>query len=102
MVTKYGMDAKVGQRTYAPRPQTFIPAMQDAVVSAAEETGREIDVAVRQLIEAGDSCAREILERRRAELEAGVQLLLKQETLTAEQFTPLRPLVANNEAQAGA
>ena len=25
MVTKYGMDAKVGQRTYAPRPQTFLP-----------------------------------------------------------------------------
>jgi cell division protease FtsH len=39
MVTKYGMDAKVGQRTYAPKPQSFIPAMQDAVVSAAEETG---------------------------------------------------------------
>ena len=102
MVTKYGMDAKVGQRTYAPRPQTFIPAIQDAVVSATEETGREIDLAVRQLIEAGASCAREILERRRAELEAGVQLLLKQETLTAEQFAPLRPLVANNEAQAAA
>lgn len=102
MVTKYGMDSKVGQRTYAPKPQTFIPAMQDAVVSAAEATGREIDLAVRQLIEAGDSCAREILERRRAELEAGVQLLLKQETLTAEQFAPLRPMAANNQAQAAA
>src|SRR5579864_6498418 len=52
MVTKYGMDEKVGQRTYAPKPQTFIPAMQDAVVSAAEATGREIDLAVRQLVEA--------------------------------------------------
>ena len=90
MVTKYGMDAKVGQRTYAPKPQTFIPAMQDAVVSAAEATGREIDLAVRQLVEAGESCAREILEKRRAELDAGVELLLAQETLTAEQFAPLR------------
>ena len=53
MVTKYGMDAKVGQRTYAPRPQTFLPAAQDTVVSAAEATGREIDLAVRDLIEAG-------------------------------------------------
>ena len=29
MVTKYGMDPKVGQRTYAPKPQAFLPAMQD-------------------------------------------------------------------------
>ena len=90
MVTKYGMDAKVGQRTYAPKPQSFIPTMQDAVVSAAEGTGREIDLAVRQLVEAGEACAREILEKRRAELDAGVEFLLTQETLTAEQFAPLR------------
>jgi cell division protease FtsH len=90
MVTKYGMDANVGQRTYAPKPQAFMPAMQDAVVSAAEATGREIDLAVRQLIEAGDDCAREVLQRRRKELEEGVQLLIEQETLTAEQFAPLR------------
>jgi cell division protease FtsH len=102
MVTKYGMDEKVGQRTYAPKPQTFIPAMQDAVASAAEATGREIDLAVRQLVEAGDACAREILERRRAELEAGVQLLLKQETLTAEQFAPLHASTRDSEAQAAA
>ena len=90
MVTKYGMDAKVGQRTYAPRPQTFLPAIQDMVVRAAEATGREIDLAVRELIEAGDICAREILEKRRADLEAGVELLIARESLTAEQFAPLR------------
>src|SRR3974390_3929452 len=53
LVTKHGMDATVGQRTYAPRPQAFLPAMQDTVVSAAEATGREIDLAVRDLVEAG-------------------------------------------------
>jgi cell division protease FtsH len=102
MLTKQGMDEKVGQRTYAPKPQTFIPAMQDAVACAADTTGREIDLAVRQLIEAGDACAREILERRRAELEAGVQMLLKQETLTAEQFAPLRPTIATGQVQVAA
>jgi cell division protease FtsH len=102
MVTKYGMDAKVGQRTYAPKPQTFIPAMQDAVVSAAEVTGREIDLAVRQLVEAGEASAREILEKRRAELDAGVELLLAQETLTVEQFTPLRASPVAGDAQAAA
>lgn len=102
MVTKYGMDARVGQRTYAPKPQTFIPAMQDAVASAAEATGREIDLAVRELVEAGEACAREILEARRAELDAGVKLLLAQETLTAEQFAPLRSPTADDGAQVAA
>ncbi|PAY10763.1 cell division protein FtsH [Bradyrhizobium sp. UFLA03-84] len=89
MVTKHGMDAGVGQRTYAPKPQAFMPAMQDVVVSAAQETSREIDLAVRQLVEAGEACAQDILRSRRGDLEAGVELLIKQETLTAEQFAPL-------------
>ena len=98
MVTKYGMDAKVGQRTYAPKPQMFLPAMQDQIVSAAEATGREIDLAVRDLIETGDAKARQILETRRADLEAGVDLLIRNETLTAEQFAPLRPLATTKQA----
>jgi cell division protease FtsH len=98
MVTKYGMDAKVGQRTYAPKPQMFLPAMQDQIGSAAEATGREIDLAVRDLIETGDAKARQILETRRADLEAGVGLLIRNETLTAEQFAPLRPLATTKQA----
>jgi len=94
MVTKYGMDPGLGQRTYASRPQTFLPATQDMVVSAAEATGREIDLAVRQLVEAGDACARQILEKRRSDLEAGVELLIAHESLTVEQFAPLRSLGA--------
>jgi cell division protease FtsH len=98
MVTKHGMDAKVGQRTYAPRPQTFLPAMQDTIVSAAEATGREIDLAVRDLIEAGAACAQAVLERRRGDLDAGVELLIARETLTAEEFAPLRPVAAQEKA----
>lgn len=88
MVTKYGMDEVVGQRTYAPKPQAFLAA-QDAVVTAAEATGREIDLAVRNLIEEGDRRARDILQRRHADLDAGVELLIANETVTAEQFAPL-------------
>jgi cell division protease FtsH len=102
MVTKYGMDPGVGQRTYAARPQAFLPAMQDMMVSAAEATGREIDLAVRQLVEAGDACARQILEKRRADLEAGVELLIAHESLTAEQFAPLRSSGATGSGQAAA
>jgi cell division protease FtsH len=98
MVTKYGMDHKVGQRTYAPPRQTFLPAMEDRLVSAAEATGREIDLAVRDLIETGDACARAILERRRRDLDAGVALLMATETLTAEEFAPLRPVAVQASA----
>jgi cell division protease FtsH len=91
MVTKYGMNATVGQRTYARRPQTFLPSLQDTGISAAEATSREIDLAVRDLIEAGAASARTILERRRSDLEAGVELLMARETLTAVEFPPLRP-----------
>ena len=91
MVTKYGMDPGVGQRTYAPKPQAFLALPQDTLVSAADMTGREIDLAVRNLIEAGDACARAILEAHRADLERGVELLIAKETLTADEFEPLRP-----------
>ena len=98
MVTKFGMDPKVGQRTYAAQPQALLAAAQDRVFSAAEATGREIDVAVRDLVEAGDVCAREILERRRADLDAGAELLIVRETLTAEEFEPLRSVGARKTA----
>jgi cell division protease FtsH len=93
MVTKYGMDPTIGQRTYAPRPQTFLAA-QDQVVSAAEATGREIDLAVRALIEDADARARSLLEAHRADLEEGVKLLIAKETLTVEDFPPLGALPA--------
>ncbi len=92
MVTKYGMDATIGQRTYAARPQAFMPSAQDTVVSAAQATSREIDLAVRDLIEAGRAAAQAILERRRDDLEAGTALLIARETLTAEEFAPLQPM----------
>jgi cell division protease FtsH len=84
------MDETVGQRTYAPKPQAFLGAAQDKIVGAAEATGREIDLAVRNLIEEGDCRARDILQQRRADLDAGVDLLIANETVTSEQFAPLR------------
>jgi cell division protease FtsH len=98
MVTRYGMDARLGQRTYAPRQQAFLPTAQDSMVSAAEPTRREIDLAVRDLIETGDSRARSILEQHRSDLEAGMTLLVAKETLTAEEFAPLRALPAPEQA----
>jgi cell division protease FtsH len=36
------------------------------------------------------TCALEILKQRRVDLEAGVELLIARESLTAEQFAPSR------------
>jgi cell division protease FtsH len=68
----------------------FLPNPQDLVVSAADLTGREIDLAVRDLIEAADQTALKVLQERRADLEAGVKLLLEKETIAADDFEPLR------------
>jgi len=42
------------------------------------------------LIDAGAAAARAILERRRGDLDAGTELLIVKETLTAEEFAPLQ------------
>ncbi|HLG82104.1 MAG TPA: ATP-dependent zinc metalloprotease FtsH [Bradyrhizobium sp.] len=102
MVTKYGMDPTIGQRTYAPKPQMFLQAAQDQVVSAADATGREIDLAVRSLIEDADTHARAILESHRADLEEGVKLLIAKETLTVEDFPPLAALPSRDGIADGA
>ena len=90
MVIRYGMSEQVGARTYAATQELFLPSTQPRPVAASEATAREIDVAVRDLIGAAEARARTILASRRADLDAGAQLLLKQETISAEEFAPLR------------
>jgi len=55
----------------------------------SEETAREIDVAVRQIVEAVWEKARGILQRERAQLERWAQKLLEKETLTEDELAPL-------------
>ncbi len=93
MVMLHGMDARLGQRTYAPPRHSFLaeapmPMLQGREI--AEATQHAIDRAVAALVEAGAARARAVLEARWAELQAGMEKLLAQETLTAEEFAPLR------------
>jgi cell division protease FtsH len=92
MVTRYGMNETVGQRTYAPPPQPFLTGATVKSVDASEITEREIDVAVRDLVRTAFSRATDILGSRRADLEEGARLLLVQETLTADQFPAIRSI----------
>jgi len=97
MVTRHGMDDKIGQRTYAQAPQSFLPGVPTDRIQAAETTVREIDMAVRDIIAHAFNCATEILQLRRSDLEKGVELLLTRETVTAEDFPAIRPVVAGGD-----
>ena len=55
---------------------------------------------MRDLIAEGDTRARNILEGHRQDLEQGVALLIAKETLTADEFAPLRP-IADTEQRRG-
>ena len=90
MVTKYGMSEALGQRTYSRTVQTFLATPGDKSFEASDETGREIDLAVRQAVDEAASRARAVLVRKRDDLEEGARLLLDHETLTAAEFPALR------------
>ena len=91
MVTHYGMDQKVGQRTYAQTRQQFLGLPRAEHIEAAEATAREIDVAVRDIVAQGLDHATEVLKSRRADLEEGAKLLLTKETLIVQDFPAIAP-----------
>ena len=86
MVTRHGMDQKIGQRTYAPPQHPFLPGAPADRLQAAETTAREIDLAVRDIITRAFDRATEILQSRRQDLDQGAELLLTRETITADDF----------------
>ncbi|MBV9112669.1 MAG: ATP-dependent zinc metalloprotease FtsH [Hyphomicrobiales bacterium] len=90
MVTRYGMNETIGQRTYAPPPQPFLAGTTTNPVDASDSTEREIDIAVRDLVATAFGRATDILRSRLDDLEEGARLLLVQETLTADQFPAIR------------
>jgi cell division protease FtsH len=97
MVMRHGMNETVGQRTYAPPPQAFLPLVPTDRIHTAEATSREIDVAVRDIIAHEFGRATEILQSRHTDLDRGVELLLMHETLTADDFPPIRSRTAAGE-----
>jgi len=90
MVTRYGMAGATGQRTYLPPQQPFLGGLPIEKPNASEETLREIDVESRDLVDQAFDRAFKILRERMGDLEAGATLLLQKETITADDFPPLR------------
>ena len=91
MVTRFGMADALGQRVYEPQRQAFL---SEAMIGTrpkdySDQTNREIDVAVRKLVDEAYEKAKATLTARRKELDEGTALLLKKETITPADFPPL-------------
>ncbi|SHE93122.1 membrane protease FtsH catalytic subunit [Modicisalibacter ilicicola DSM 19980] len=87
MVTRYGMVEALGQIAYETEQGTFLgQPIEGGGRRFSEETAREIDIAVKGLVEDAYEVAKGILERRRDELETLVDVLLEKETLTSDEL----------------
>jgi cell division protease FtsH len=99
MVTRYGMDKALGQRTYGSPRQQFLGQVPIERGEFGEDTAREIDIAVRAIVDRAFSRAIDILRSRLVDLDQGAGLLLEHETLTAESFPPIQSPAVAPEAQ---
>ena len=91
MATRYAMVDTLGQVSLEDTPQSMLGTPLPPQRNYSEQTAREIDCAVRDLVGAAFERARSLLQERRAQLERGAALLLSRETLTE---ADLRALVA--------
>jgi cell division protease FtsH len=88
MVTRYGMGG-LGPVTYETEPNAFLGMPGGSRRLYAEETAREIDVAVRGLVESAFGRARGILLANRPLLDESAKALLVRETLAGADLLAL-------------
>ena len=95
MVTRFGMSEEGGQVIYEEDRQAFLGDKFGLAKpkTYSEETAREIDTAIRRLVDDAFDKATQILTRRRKVLETGAAMLLERETLTAQDFPPIGEVV---------
>ncbi len=91
MVMRFGMDAELGSVAYDETRPGFLGPVPSVMPPRqfSEETAREIDLAVRDIVKKALDSALEILARRRDVLERGAESLLRRETLSAEELRAL-------------
>ncbi len=92
IVTRFGMSKNLGQAVFERQSSAYLGDSMMSVKQKdySEETAREIDLAVKQLIDEAYARAKDILKTRAADLEAGTKILLEKENITPEDFAPLR------------
>jgi cell division protease FtsH len=91
MIMRYGMDPKLGHVAYESERHTMLgdsmPMSTERTYS--EDTAREIDCALRAMVDFTFKRAVDLLTQRRTTLEAGAQRLLEKETLTEQDLQEL-------------
>lgn len=92
MITRYGMTASLGPVTYDSQPSAFLAQQTNQSNSnLSEETLKEIDDAVKDLIRVAEKRALSILRQNQSGLSKGAQLLLANETLSREELLAVAP-----------
>ena len=93
IVTRFGMHESLGQAVLEQDRGGFLGEDRVSFTPRdhSEATAREVDLAVRGLLEAAYDRAITLLTKARDDLETGARLLLERETITPEDFPPLRP-----------
>jgi cell division protease FtsH len=95
MVTRYGMDEKLGMVSLESERSAFLQMPGELAMSQrgfSEDTAREVDCAVRELLHQAFERAVEILQTHRGAVEEAARRLLEKETLTGDELPEL-PLV---------
>ncbi len=86
MATRYGMEESLGNVAYETDRAPMLGGTNERQTylerQFSEETAREIDQAVKAILDTGYESARDILERNRALLESSAVRLMQQETLS--------------------
>ena len=105
MVTRHGMAPTVGPVAYEGAGAPYLGGDGQAALlprTVSEATQRDIEEAVRALVERGLARATRLLTHHRAALDEGVRRLLAAETLTAEQLPAVAPVPGEAPTDAGA
>jgi cell division protease FtsH len=100
MVTRYGMGDALGPVTYEAEPDGFLGPTGGTRRLYAEETAREIDVAIRELVRSAFDRARAILVANRPLLDESARTLLEKETLGGDELAALLARVKREERRA--
>jgi len=92
MVTRFGMVEKLGHVAYETERAPLLggPLVPFGPREYSEETAREIDCAIREIVEGAFGIAVGALTARRDVLERGARMLLEKETLSEEDLQRLR------------
>jgi cell division protease FtsH len=90
MVMRFGMSERLGPRVFGhDRGQPFLGREFSSEPDYSDEIAREIDDEIRRIVESAHQIARGLLSDNREQLDRISNLLLKRETIDADQFVAL-------------